>query len=186
MEASNSPVMRSMYAWEIVEARLVFANELDYDSVRIHENTPFPDTINRLGTTLKRLPPPDVHNAITLGFHTYFPVSLLVELVSPSDPDYYKFPWLIHELTHAWQYQHLGWSYLVKALNAQFRLGVKAYDFGDEAGLVQAFKEGRKLSDFNLEQQGDISRTYYERLKAGQDVSAWQPFITELQQPALV
>ena len=35
---------------------------------------------------------------------------------------------------------------------------------------------------FNLEQQGDICRSYYERVTGGADVSAWQPYIMEIQQ----
>ncbi len=53
--------------------------------------------------------------------------------------------------TNAW-----AGAILIKALQAQLSQGAQAYDFGGEAGLVDAFQQGKKLADFNLEQQGDI------------------------------
>jgi hypothetical protein len=175
------PLTRSLYAWEIQEARRVFAGGLAYESIRVHECASWPDTIDRIGRILKRMPASVAPNAVTLGNQCYFPVRLLEALPTPADPEYYKFPWLIHELTHAWQYQHLGWLYLIKALSAQFGQGAQAYDFGGQAGLLQAIQQGCCLADFNPEQQGDICRTYYERVCFGQDVTAWQPFIQEIQ-----
>lgn len=174
--------IRPLHTWEILEARLVFGEGLNYEKIRVHECTPWPDWINRLGTFLKRLPPPDQHNAVTLGNHLYFPVKLLENPVEPNHPESYKTDWLIHELTHAWQFQLLGWRYLWMALGAQFRHGENAYKFGGEEGLVEGKQKGLQLASFNLEQQGDIARTYYVRLKKGIDVTAWQPYIHELQQ----
>ncbi|MEW5871136.1 MAG: hypothetical protein AB1894_17810 [Chloroflexota bacterium] len=176
-------MVRSLYAWEVQEARRVFAASLQYERVRVHENTGWPDSVNQLGMRLKGIKSTvPVHNAITLGNHCYFPVQLLVDPVPVGHPDHGSFCWLIHELTHAWQYQHMGWRYLGLALYAQFRYGAQAYVYGEEEGLRQRQREGWKLSNFNLEQQGDIARNYYERLCTGQDVSAWLPFITDLQQ----
>lgn len=182
MESKPSPIARSLYAWEIQEARLVFGNQLQYDRVRVHEFTTWPNTLNRLGTRLKRMQYVEAPNAITLGNHCIFPIKLLDQLVSVDHPEYYKFPWLIHELTHIWQYQQLGWGYLFMSLEAQFRFKAEAYIFGGEQGLLNGIQRGARLADFNLEQQGEITRTYYQRLKQGQDVSAWMPFIEEIQQ----
>ena len=181
----NKPSIRPLYAWEIREARRVFANRLQYERVRLHEHTGWPDSINRIGLRLKRMPQVDTHNAITLGNHIYFPVKLLEWLVPSDHPEHYKICWLIHELTHVWQYQHLGWGYLPMALNAQLRLGDKAYDFGGEAGLIAHRGQGWRLADFNLEQQGDIASTYYRQLSSGKDTSAWDPFIAEMQKTAI-
>jgi hypothetical protein len=137
--------------------------------------------INAIGLRLKRMPPSDAHNAITLGNHLYFPVKLVAQSVDVDHPEHYKICWLIHELTHAWQYQHLGWRYLGMALDAQLRYGKNAYDFGGEAGLVRAHQQGWKLADFNLEQQGDIASSYYKKMSQGQDTRAWQPYIQEIQ-----
>lgn len=179
-EACQSSVRR-LFAWETQEARRVFLDQLDYDAVRVHECVAWPDRINRIGTWIKRMPPPLQHNAVTLGNHCYFPVPLLKEPVQPNDPQLKLFSWLIHELTHAWQFQKMGWRYLALALQAQVREGSEAYQFGDEDGLIKAFQQGRKFGDFNLEQQGDIVRFYYERIARGQDIQAWRPFIAQLQ-----
>jgi hypothetical protein len=181
MSEACRPSVRRLFAWEIQEARRVFLDQLDYDVVRVHECTAWPDRINRIGARIKRLPPPVQHNAITLGNHCYFPVPLLKEPVPAHDPRLELFSWLIHELTHCWQFQKMGWRYLALALQAQVREGAEAYKFGGESGLIEAFNQGRKLGDFNLEQQGDIARYYYERLVRGHNLQAWRPFIAQLQ-----
>ena len=181
MNAKLVSSVRSLYAWEIQEARSVFADRLNYDAVRIHENAGWPNTISKVGSWLKRSPYVETPNAITLGNQCYFPVKLLEFPVPHDHSEHGKIGWLIHELTHAWQYQRLGWRYLPKALDAQLRLGVTAYDFGGEAGLLKYHSMGWTLANFNLEQQGDIARTYYEALVRGKDVSAWLPYIAEFQ-----
>ena len=70
----------------------------------------------------------------------------------------------IHELVHIWQYQKLGSVYIPRALSAQ--LSDEGYDYGGIANLVKAVENGRRLKDFNLEQQGDIIADYY-RIKRG-------------------
>jgi hypothetical protein len=86
-------------------------------------------------------------------------------------------PWLIHELTHAWQYQH-GVGVMTKLFWALH--GAKAYVYGGEEALVEATRQGKHFKDFNTEQQGDILRDYYNKLKAGQDTSAYEPFVAEV------
>ena len=174
-------IVRSLYDWEILEARRVFGTSLKYDRVRVHENATWTNAMDRLGRRLKRMPALETHNAITLGNHCFFPVRLPDRLQLPGDGEHYKVCWLVHELTHAWQYQHMGWIYLVKALSAQFRQKGSAYDFGHADGLKKRRKEGWDLRKFNLEQQGDIARSYYERLCRGEDVAEWLPYIDELQ-----
>ena len=181
MTAEGSPIVRGMFAWEIQEARRVFANSLNYQQVRIHEMASWPNAFDRAGRWLKRMPPPTQSNAITLGYHLFFPVRLVDTLVSPANPEHYKISWLMHELTHSWQYQKMGWSYLIKAVTAQQKFRSQVYDFGGETGLRESFIAGKRLKDFNLEQQGDICRTFYDRWVAGLDLSAWMPYIHEIQ-----
>ncbi|MBN1149518.1 MAG: hypothetical protein JXA78_19815 [Anaerolineales bacterium] len=181
MDVPCSPSVRALYAWEIQEARRVFGVGLAYERVRIHECTAWPNTINRIGARLKGMQYSGAPNAITLGNHCYFPVKLLDAPVPVEHPGHSLLPWLMHELTHAWQFQKMGWRYLGMALSAQMRYGAKAYDFGGEQGLLSAARAGKKLADFNLEQQGDIASTYYARLSRGQDVSAWQTYILQIQ-----
>ncbi|MFC1878447.1 hypothetical protein ACFLZW_00900 [Chloroflexota bacterium] len=183
MSEKRTASVRPLYAWEIQEARIVFADGLRYQQVRIHENVKWPNRINRIGMFLKRMPYVEVNNAITLGNHIHFPIQILKEKAPVGHPEHYKLDWLIHELTHAWQYQHLGWKYLWMAINAQIREGKNAYDFGGVKGLKERYNKGLKLSDYNLEQQGDIARSYYLAICHGKDTSPWLPFITELQNP---
>ena len=111
---------RLLYTWEVAEARRVFGDGLDYSRVWIHECNPMPDRLDRFGKWLRRQKrDPHAHNAITLGNHCHFPVRLPEQLVMIGHPEYYKVGWLMHELTHAWQYQQLGWKYLWLALLAE-------------------------------------------------------------------
>ncbi len=180
---ANCPIsVRPLYVWEIKEAWLVFGASLDYQSVRVHEGAAWPVEVDRLGAWLKRLPYQGTPNAITLGNHCYFSLCLLANPMTVDHPEHYKISWLVHELTHAWQFQKLGWAYLYRALEAQLRQRAEAYAFGGEAGLLEHYQQGWRLADFNLEQQGDIARTYYERMCRGLDASAWLPYINEFQQ----
>ncbi len=173
--------VRPLYDWEILEAQKVFGEGLKYDRVRIHECANWTNSMDRLGRKLKGMPAVNVNNALTLGNQCYFPVRLLDEAVPVGHLEHYKLGWLIHELTHAWQYQHLGWRYLWMALSAQFKGKGAAYDFEGEDGLKKRRREAWTLEKFNLEQQGDIARTYYDRVCRGMDVTAWQPYVEEFQ-----
>lgn len=133
------------------EAETVFGDSLNYDPIRV-ASAP----LMSVGGYARTLP-----NVI------YFPAEHF------RDPD--PIPLLIHELTHCWQYQH-GRSVATTLFHALF----SSYDFGGERGLVRARAEGKHFTDFNTEQQGDILRTYYIRRRAGQDVSAWEPFVEEV------
>ncbi len=180
--------VRPMYGWEIAQAREVFGDSLSYDRVRIHECSTWTDAIDRLGRKLKRLDPPGPldHNAVTLGFNCHFPINLPTQF---DDQDDYFMPWLIHELTHAWQYQHTGPFYIVRALAAQFRYGAEAYDFGGPANLLERRQANCTFSDFNPEQQGEIARGYYRCVRSANKVdepnkqnplSAFQPYIDDM------
>jgi hypothetical protein len=184
--------VRPLYDWEIAEARKVFGDSLHYQSVRIHECSTWTDGLDRLGRKLKKLDPPGPrdHNAVTLGFQLHFPINLPTRLVPTGDPDDYFMPWLIHELTHAWQFQHTGPFYIVRALAAQFRYGAAAYDFGGPDNLLKRRQENCTFRDFNPEQQGDIARAYYDCKRSENKVdepnkqnplSAYQPYINDLQ-----
>ena len=61
--------------------------------------------------------------------------------------------WLIHELVHAAQMEHVGSQFMGEAVHDQ---GVAGYDYGGPKALA-----GRDLKNFNREQQGDIAKHYY-------------------------
>jgi len=179
-------IVRPLHKWEIEEGGVVFGDSLDYGQVRVHECATWTDAIHRLGHRLRRMPEPDEgeHNAITLGNHCYFPIFMPRDFSGPGDR--LGMPWLVHELTHAWQFQHTGWLYLLRALWVQIREGQQGYEFGGADGLRQARLKKRTLRDFNPEQQGNIAMTYYVRLRTQQPddaLSAWLPFIEEFRNP---
>ena len=156
----SRPSIRPLYAWEIQAAQQVFGNRLAYHRVRIHECIAWPDIIKQIGLRMQGAPASKEHNAITLGNHIYFPIRLPSQPLQPSDPEQVLFAWLVHELTHVWQYQSMGWRYLALALNLQIVHGAHAYDYGEEQGLLTHLQKGWRFEDFNLEQQGDIARAY--------------------------
>lgn len=175
-------LVRSLYQWEVDEFTPIFGTTLIYSRVRIHECVSLPDKIDRIGRKLKGMDPPGEHshNAITLGNHCYFPVRLPKELPEVGDSDSYKVDWLVHELTHTWQYQQMGWLYLWKALSSQFKDKELAYDYGGEQGLLKSRQKDISFKNFNPEQQGNIVQAFYVRKRMKKDISAWQPFIDDL------
>lgn len=171
---------RLLSAIERAEAETVFGAGLNYTRVFVVENTPLPNWIADIGRSAKP-------NAITLGNVSYFPEMLQTSADIIAGGNLRGITWLMHELTHQWQYQHLGWRYLAAAVSVQLREGAQAYNYqrqypSREAALQAARAAGRRLAHFNMEQQGDIARDYYALLKQGQDVSAWEPFVAELRQ----
>ena len=50
----------------------------------------------------------------------------------------------------------------------------------DRLNIYDASK-GKHFKDFNTERQGDICMDYYNKKKAGEDVSVYPPFIAEVQ-----
>ena len=161
---------------EIEQAQLVFASSLETERVVLHEEITWPNRIANFGATLHGNNPPS-HNAITLANHIYFPIKLSTDPTINAEVALKHMAWLIHELTHSWQYQMRGIGYFFRALGVQIRLGPQAYAYGWESGLEQALARGATFSDFNPEQQGEITRHYYYRLKRGLDISAWRPWI---------
>lgn len=176
--------VRRLHPWEVQEARRVFGDTLRYEQIRIHECAGWTNSLSIFTARLRRTPYSGIDNAVTLGNHCYFPVRMPQLLPLPGQAQFSRLPWLIHELTHCWQYQHLGWRYFIRAISVQIRRGPKAYIYGGVNTLEQSHLQGFRFSDFNLEQQGEITRDFYHRLVRGEDVSAYQPFITQLQQVA--
>ena len=76
---------------------------------------------------------------------------------------------LLHELTHVWQYQKIGAIYIPRALRAQ--TSQMGYNYGGVHILRQAKENEASIFAFNLEQQGDIVADYY-KLKNGYK-TAW-------------
>jgi hypothetical protein len=94
-------------------------------------------------------------------------------------------PLLIHELTHIFQYERVGSVYIGQGLWAQYQLGRKAYEYGGAAGLADGRAVRKRYSDYNREQQGQISQDYCALKLSGKNTAAYDPFIAELQAGAL-
>ncbi len=156
-------IQRSLYAWEVTEASKVFAGELQYDRVVIHENDPRPDLVDRVSRRLRGMPPlpEDRHNAITIGNHCFFPVALPETPPPPGVDRTRTLGWLMHELGHAWQFQHTGWRYFFRAIWVQMTRKEKVYALPNPAVLAQMRAEGRTLFHFNVEQQCDLLKLFY-------------------------
>jgi hypothetical protein len=146
-------VSRPLSAAEQTEARIVFGEALDYPKVVVREHRILG------GMNIARTLPGSVNfppGASTRGGFL---------------------PWLMHELTHAWQYQH-GVGLVTMATTAVLcRTPLMSYDYGGEAGLAA----GRGLRSFNTEQQGDIARDYYRAMKSGWPTAAFERYVAEFQ-----
>ncbi|MBM3945263.1 MAG: DUF4157 domain-containing protein [SAR202 cluster bacterium] len=96
---------------------------------------------------------------------------------------------LVHELTHSLQYETVGSAYIPQALAAQ--RSAEGYNYGGSTGLAHANANGKRLADFNREQQAQIAQDYYTLVVqqgAGADPAvrdAYQPFIDDLRQRLL-
>lgn len=135
----------------------MFGDSLDYGRIRLTESRVM-----------------SVGNYARTPFETvYFPPG------AQSSPTF--MPWLIHELTHAWQTQHRI-SLASKLWWALHGITGDPYAYGGIPGLRDAAARGWRFTDFNTEQQGDICRHFYVALLgADANTSAFDPFIRDLQ-----
>jgi len=89
---------------------------------------------------------------------------------------------LIHELTHLFQYHHVGSRYLGEAIYYLVTTQRDCYQYGGASGLKSSWQQGKKLCQFNREQQAQIIQDYFEKIQAEQDVSAYLPYVVQLQE----
>ena len=154
---------RTLSSTEISEAKKVFGNSISYWQVRIDEYS----LIAWLGSLFS--------GGGGMGVTTFHTINFNQKIkTAPGNSD---MAWLIHELTHVSQYEHVGSQYLGEALHAQ---ATKGYGYGGEAGLLADRAAGKHFRDYNREQQGDIARDFYLALTSGRSTAAYDPFIAEL------
>lgn len=149
---AGPPVDRGLTPEETAIARSVFGNALDTSRIRLTDDSPAPP------------------NAVAFPNHIRFPRGVLNE---PANLEYRA--WLVHELTHVWQYQR-GRTVPQLALDAL----AGDYDYGGVQGLRDAHAQGKRFGDFNHEEQGDILRHYYRDRERGDDISAYEPFVNQV------
>lgn len=90
-------------------------------------------------------------------------------------------PLIAHELTHVYQYELIGSRYLGEAIYMLIKTKRDCYNYGGRDGLFLATSSGVHYCDYNREQQAMIVQDYCTLRETGADVSAYQPFINELQ-----
>jgi Domain of unknown function (DUF4157) len=170
---------RTLRPDELAAAQQIFENGLDYARVRVSEGSQVPNLVGQIGAALRGMPAPQA-NAITVGNTSYFPRDLTSNLVDLA--------WLLHELTHQWQYQHFGIVYLAQAIGAATYVYCNPGETPAGA-LARCHGEAKTFGSFNREQQGDIVRDYYFALMQPRDpngmppdLSAWEPYLQEIRQ----
>jgi hypothetical protein len=164
---------RELTPAETFEVHKVFLDNIDYGQVRIYENSLLAD----FGAWL--------YTFKTMGVTTFHTINTNRPISFA--PGSWDTGWLVHELTHVWQYEHFGGQYLVEAAWAQASAG---YDYGVDDNLRNAANgtalaakrrdANATFASFNREQQGAIVQHYYMRSSNGYDHSAWDPYIDEL------
>ncbi|MDA1189285.1 MAG: hypothetical protein O2854_06360 [Chloroflexi bacterium] len=96
-----------------------------------------------------------------------------------------NFGLLVHEFTHVLQFETVGSVYIPQALSAQ--RSPEGYDYGGPAQLAQDWANGKRLPDYNREQQAQIANDYYDTVIVPGNTSdpttrdAYQPLIAQLQ-----
>jgi hypothetical protein len=171
---------RTLRPDELAAAQQIFDNGLDFTRVRVSEGSQVPNMVGQIGALMRGKPAPQA-NAITVGNTSYFPRDLTSDIVDIA--------WLMHELTHQWQYQHFGIRYLAEAIAASTYVYCNPGE-DPHTALIRCHTEGKTFGDFNREQQGDIVRDYYFAQKQATDpntaqqiLSAWDPYLQEIRQP---
>lgn len=118
--------IRDLTDYEILIARQIFKEKINYKSIRINENNFVAGKLNIAYVSFSH-----INSNRTLNDGLF-----------------------IHEMVHIWQYYHFGSVYIYHALKAQF--SNEGYNYGGVSNLLSSKKLGMDLLDYNFEQQGDI------------------------------
>lgn len=139
---------RSLTQGEIDLAKQVFKDSIDYAKVKVHK-----------GEYLLWVQ--DNHTAMTPNGEMYFPEEIYEEDFSSANKSFF-----IHEMSHVWQYQ-LGYNTIKAGLTLAAKGGYKenkAYQY------KQYLNDRTKLSEFNMEQQGDIISDFFTQKNTNNDL----------------
>ncbi|MFC1702997.1 DUF4157 domain-containing protein [Patescibacteria group bacterium] len=128
---------------EIIVARSVFAESVDIERVRIKSGGP----LTWFGA------------GVTIGNVISFPKKKY-------DGSDRVQPWLVHELTHVWQYQHHGLGYIPRSVWEQMTQ--------EDAYAVQ-YDAGKSFLEYDIEEQAVIVADNFV-----QENQRYAPYILEL------
>ena len=134
---------RSLNSFELVMAKEIFGNSINYDRVRIDETAEI---------------------ACKNSYLKYVSFYTINSWGRMSDDIF------IHEMVHVWQYEKFGAVYIPKALKVHLTKGM-SYNYGGVAALEKSMEANGRFLDFNFEQQGDIVADYF-RIRCG-DTPIW-------------
>jgi hypothetical protein len=135
---------RPLSSAELADARLIFADSIDYSKVTVDGGS-----IGSVGSSRT------IGNSVHLESKLFQPGS--------SETTTSGRRILVHELTHVWQYQHQGWTYAPKAIWAQ----AKAAVHGDRNGAYDwkpLVAKGIPWDEWNPEAQADAVEEYNKAL----------------------
>ena len=132
------PGGRPLRSDEIALARSVFGNSLDYSRIRFIPSEGRGLDWRTVGNTIRE------------------PEGFTIE-------DEYMAHTFIHELTHVWQYQHFGSSYISRSLFANLG-GIIAHG---SRGAAYSYRivPGKSFFEYTVEQQASIVQDYYIALR---------------------
>lgn len=145
---------RTLTSIEEQEARSVFMNSINYWQVRIDEYS----LIALIGAKI---------SSSGMGVTTFHSINFNRKINTAAGNE--DMIWLIHELTHVAQMEHVGSQYIGEAVYAQ---ATEGYDYTPSAKS--------HLSDYNREQQASIVENYYKIRSRGGSTAAYDPYIAEL------
>ncbi|MFT4758951.1 MAG: hypothetical protein ACI9XO_001021 [Paraglaciecola sp.] len=131
---------RLLNAFELVMAKEIFGNTINYARVRIDETAEIACKKSQLKY---------------VSFYTINSWGRMSDYI------------FIHEMVHVWQYQKFGAVYIPKALKVHLTKGM-GYNYGGLLTLQNAMNNNGKFLDFNFEQQGDIVADYF-RIRCGDE-----------------
>jgi len=150
------PRTRRLTPVEEQEARTVFGESINYRQVRIDEHS----LIAWLGAK--------INNCSGMGVTTFHTINFNEKIKTIAGNSNMK--WLIHELAHVAQMEHVGSKYLVEAVYARSKEGY---------GYIPGAKPS--LRDYNREQQASIAADYYIARISGSSTAPYDTYIAELQ-----
>ncbi len=149
------PNTRRLTQVEEQEARKVFGDSISYQKVHIDENS----LIALLGA--KR------HKCSGMGITSFRTINFNKRIkTAPGSSD---MKWLIHELAHVSQMEHVGSRYMIEASYARVTEGY---------GYILGAKP--HLCNYNREQQASIAADYYIACLSGRSTAAYEYYISEL------
>jgi hypothetical protein len=150
------PNTRKLTQVEEQEARKVFGNSVNYRRVHIDENS----LVAMLGAKK--------HKCLGMGITSFRTINFNKRIkAAPGSSD---MKWLIHELTHVSQMEHVGSRYMIEASYARLTEG-----YGYVLGAKPHFR------NYNREQQASIAADYYIARVSGRSTVAYDSYIAELQ-----